>query len=206
MKFAAESSLFNLVGMLSMQVFIYLYFVSSKKNSRISIILSSIIATIGYLAVTFLLKQYQFKFLTALIIPIISIPLFNYLFKKIEDSRIKKKVKLGPKIIIIRAFIASLVIILLTSIAQLVGPEWAGLLSAFPTTLFPLILIIHSTYGKEHAHTIIKNVPKGQWSMIIYVASVFFLYPLLGVYFGTLISYSFVIIYLLVLYYSNKFS
>ncbi len=199
-QFASESSLFNLVGMLSMQVFIYLYFKVSTKNNKINIFFSSIIATIGYLAVIFFLKQFQFNLVYALVIPITSIPLFSYLFNKIEDSTIKNKVKLGSKVLFIRAIVASLVIVLVTSIAQLVGPKWAGLLSAFPTTLFPLILIIHYTYGKKHVHTIIKNVPKGQWSMILYIISIFFLYPLLGVYLGTLISYSFVIIYLLIIF------
>ncbi len=199
-QFASESSLFNLVGMLSMQVFIYLYFIASTKNSKSNIIISSVIAAIGYLSVIFLLKQFQFNLMYALVIPIISIPLFSFLFKKVEDSRIKNKVKLGPKVLFIRAIVASLVILLVTSTARFVGPKWAGLLSAFPTTLFPLILIIHSTYGKDHVHTIIKNVPKGQWSMVLYIISIFFLYPLLGVYLGTLISYSLVILYLLVLF------
>jgi hypothetical protein len=198
--FASQSSLFNLVGMLSMQVFIYLYFRASSKNGKINIFISSIIATIGYLIVIFLLKQFQFNILTAPIIPLISIPLFTYLFKKIDNTIIKNKVKLSTKILFIRAIVASVVILLVTSIAQIVGPKWAGLFSAFPTTLFPLILIIHDTYGKEHVHTIIKNVPKGQWSMVIYVISVFFLYPLLGVYLGTLISYLLVILYLIVLF------
>lgn len=202
-QFASESSLFNLVGMLSMQVFIYLYFIFSTKNTKTNIFISSIIATIGYLFVVFLLKQFNFNLLYALIVPLISIPLFTYIFKKINDSTIKNKVKLSPEILFIRAIVASLVILIITGIAQFVGPKWAGLLSAFPTTLFPLILIIHSTYGKENVHTIIKNVPKGQWSMVIYVISIFYLYPLLGVYLGTLISYSFVVLYLLVLFKKN---
>ena len=198
--FASQSSLFNLVGMLSMQVFIYLYFRASIRNGKMNIFFSSLIATMGYLIIIFLLKQVQFNLVTALIIPLISIPLFTYLFKKIDNTTIKNKVKLGPKILFVRAIVASLVILLVTSIAQLVGPKWAGLFSAFPTTLFPLILIIHDAYGKEHVHTIIKNVPKGQWSMVLYVISVFFLYPLLGVYLGTLISYSLVTLYLFVLF------
>jgi len=199
-QFASESSVFNLVGMLSMQVFIYIYFKASIKNSKSNIVLSSVLATIGYLITIYFLKQIHFNILTALIIPVIFIPLFSYFFKKIENTTINKKVQLGSKVLFIRALIASLVVIVITGIAKLVGPEWAGLLSAFPTTLFPLILIIHLSYGKEQVHTIIKNVPKGQWGMTIYIVSLFFLYPLLGVYLGTIISYSLVILYLLILF------
>ena len=203
-EFASQSSLFNLVGMLSMQVFIYVYFKASIKNSKMNIFFSSIIATGGYLITILLLKQFQFNLVTALIIPLISIPLFTYLFKKVKNSSIKNTVKLNPKVLFIRAIVASVVILFVTSIAQLVGPKWAGLFSAFPTTLFPLILIIHNAYGKEHVHTIIKNVPQGQWAMVMYIVSVFFLYPLLGVYLGTLISYSVVILYLVVLFRMHK--
>lgn len=203
-EFASQSSLFNLVGMLSMQVFIYLYFKASTKNSKMNIFFSSIIAIGGYLITILLLKQFQFSLITALIVPLLSIPLFTHLFKKIKESTIKNTVKLNPKVLLIRAIVASLVILFVTSIAQFVDPRWAGLFSAFPTTLFPLILIIHNAYGKEHVHTIIKNVPQGQWGMVMYVISVFFLYPLLGVYLGTLISYSVVILYLLVLFRIHK--
>src|SRR3989338_3761192 len=78
--FASQSSLFNLVGMLSMQVFIYLYFRVSTKNTKTNILFSSLIAIVGYLIVIFLLKQFQFNFVTSLIIPFVSIALFTYLF------------------------------------------------------------------------------------------------------------------------------
>lgn len=197
--FASESSIFNLVGMLSMQIFIYLYYLISTKNDWKNIILSSFIASTGYFATIFILRQFHFNIFTALFVSLISIPVFLYLFKPIKDSKIKNQVKLHWEILLVRSFVAFLVILFVTAIAQVVGPEWAGLFSAFPTTLFPLILIIHATYGKEHVHTIIKNVPKGQLGMVIYVTSVFITYPLLGIYLGTIISYSLVILYLLLL-------
>lgn len=202
--FAIESSIFSLVGMFSMQIFIFLYLKVSDKNTKFNIFLSSFIATIGYLIVILVLKQFQFNILTVFFVPLISIPLFLYLFRNVNESKIKNAVKLGPTVLTLRAVIATLVILAITSTANLVGPAWAGLLSAFPTTLYPLILIIHSTYGKEHVHTIIKNVPKGQWSMILYIVGIFFTYPSFGIYIGTIISYSLVITYLLLLFIINK--
>ena len=58
--------------------------------------------------------------------------------------------------------LAGFIILAIIATAQLVGSRWAGLLSAFPSTLFPLILIVHLSYDKTHVHTIIKNVPTGQ--------------------------------------------
>lgn len=79
--FAAESSVFNLVGMLSMQVFIYLYLRASTKNSKLNILSSSLVAIFGYAVVIFLLDQINFNLFTALMIPVVSIPLFSYLFR-----------------------------------------------------------------------------------------------------------------------------
>ena len=70
----------------------------------------------------------------------------------------------------------------------MVVSTWAGLFSAFPTTTFPLILIVHYTYEARHVHTIIKNIPKGLGAIIIYSSGVFIFYPLCGVVVGTLLS------------------
>jgi hypothetical protein len=172
-------------------------------QSRWGIAYASIAACISYLAVIAALRQLDLGLLT-IFIPAISIPLFSHLVRGIPDSKIEKKEELGPRAMSVRALIGAAVILAITEIAELVGPQWAGLLSAFPTTLFPLILIIHSTYGEGHTHTIIKNVPKGQWAMVVYVLAVFFLYPAFGVYIGTLVSYSLVLAYLAVIFIALK--
>ncbi|HLC78649.1 MAG TPA: hypothetical protein VJH92_05995 [Candidatus Nanoarchaeia archaeon] len=202
--FASKSSVFNLAGMLSMQVFLLLYLKFQFKDKKLDILLTSLIAILGYFITILILRQFHFTIFTALIIPIIFIPLFTFLFKKIENVKIQNKVKLSKSILLVRIIIAISIILLVTGIAKIVGPEWAGLFSSFPTTLFPLMLIIHLTYEKRHVNTIIKNVPKGQWAMVIYVLAVFFLYPLFGIYLGTLISYSLVIIYLFLLFYIER--
>ena len=118
------------------------------------------------------------------------------MFKNINNSKIKNKIKLTPKILLVRAILASFSILIVTMLAHFLNPNLAGLLSAFPTTIFPLLLIVHNTYGKEHVHTIIKHIPQGQISVVIYVIGIFFLYPLIGIYLGTLISYLLVCLFL----------
>ena len=84
----------------------------------------------------------------------------------------------------------------MTGIAGVIGYKWAGLFSAFPSTLFPLLLIIHYTYGVDSVRSIIQNVPRGQFSMIIFGLCVYFSFPIFNVYIGTILSYSFVLAYL----------
>jgi hypothetical protein len=94
--------------------------------------------------------------------------------------------------------LAGFIILIIIATARFVGSRWAGLFSAFPSTLFPLILIVHLTYDKVHVHTIIKNFPQGLGSLITYLLCVSIVYPASGIYIGTLISLAAATIYLLV--------
>ncbi len=84
--------------------------------------------------------------------------------------------------------LAGFMILVIIATANFVGSRWAGLFSAFPSTLFPLILIVHLTYDKAHVHTIIKNFPLGMGSLITYLLCVSIVYPVSGIYIGTVIS------------------
>jgi hypothetical protein len=85
-----------------------------------------------------------------------------------------------------------------TSSAHFVGPAYAGLFAAFPSTLFPLMLIIHTTYDVEHVHTIIKNYPIGLGSLVVYTITVSLTFPQSGIMMGTLISFAAATIYLII--------
>lgn len=203
--FAAESSVFNLAGMISLHVFILIYYLVSRSLNGKSIILSSIAAMLGYFFAIALIKQFSFNIFSAALFSIASLILFSYLFRKIPDAKILARKKLSFSVLLSRALIASSIILLITFIAKIIGSKWAGLFSAFPTTVFPLMLIVHLAYDKTCVHTIIKNVPKGQWSTLIYVVTVFLAYPSIGVYLGTLMAYFIVAIFLAVLFYSDNF-
>ena len=135
---------------------------------RFNIILSTLTALVGYFIVVWLLHYIELNRYIAVLIPISFSLLFIYLFKNIENHKINNKVKVDYKVLLLRAGFAVLIILIITSIPELVGTKWAGLFSAFPSTIFPLILIVHFTYSKEHVYTIIKNVPIGIFSVIIY--------------------------------------
>ncbi|MCK4734556.1 MAG: hypothetical protein KAT65_19025, partial [Methanophagales archaeon] len=124
--------------------------------------------------------------------------IFRMLFQKIDHSEINVKSKPTWKVILGRAGLAALTISLITGIAELVGPTWAGLFSAFPTTLFPLLLIIHFSYGERYAHSIIKHVPDGLVGLLIYSLTIYLSYPQFGIYLGIILAFSGALIYLLI--------
>ncbi len=155
-------------------------------------------ATTGYFMVIWPLHYVRLNKFLAALIPIASIFVFVYLFRQIINATIRERVKLTPRILFLRAFLAGFIILIIVGTAGSVGPRWAGLFSAYPSTLFPLILIVHLSYDKAHVHTIIKNFPRGLGSLITYSLCVSVFFPVSGVYLGTVISLAAASVYLLV--------
>ena len=92
-----------------------------------------------------------------------------------------KPVVVTPLTLLVRAGVATAIVLLITSLANVIGEEWSGLLSGFPITLYPVLLIVHSTYSEREAHGIIKNFPYGIGSLIIFALCGSFVFVPLGV-------------------------
>jgi len=195
--FAAESAVYTLVGLVATQVFVYGYYRASAALQRHVIPAATLTALGGYFAAAWLLHFIPFSHAAAVLVPVASIFLFTRLFRKVPDVAITRSVRFTFVLLLLRAGLAALIILAVTGAARAVGPAWAGLFAAFPTVLFPLILIVHITYDKAHVHTIIKNFPLGLGALIAYALAVSLLYPPLGVYGGTLAAFAAASLYLL---------
>ena len=197
-EFASESAIYTLMGLVATQAFVFCYFKSTLYFKKFTIAASSLFAVIGYFMVVWLLHYIKLNKFLAALLPIASIFAFIYLFRQIKNATIQQRVKLTAKILFLRAFLAGFIILIIIATAKWVGFRWAGLFSAFPSTLFPLILIVHLSYDKTHVHTIIKNFPQGLGSLITYLLCVSIVYPASGIYIGTVISLAAASVYLLV--------
>ena len=199
--FAAASAPFALVGLVASQTFVFCYYKGSGGSAPgvlSSVLKASLAAVCGYLAVASLLTCLHFTLAFSILVPVVSIFFFSYLFRNIANHTMGARAALTLKTILIRAGSSAAIIIAITALPRLAGPAWSGLFSSFPSTLFPLILIVHLTYGKAHAHTIIKNFPMGLGSLIIYCISVSAFYPRLGIFAGTAASFFTATLYLVV--------
>jgi hypothetical protein len=197
-EFASQSVAYTLIGLVATQSFVFFYFRCSQYFKRFTILFSSVVSFAGYFLVAWLLHFIRLNLFFSLIMTVASLFLFIALFKEIRNVRIENRIKLTLKVLLVRAALSASIILVITGIAKLVGLRWAGLLSAFPITLFPLILIVHFTYDIKHVHTIIKNFPIGLGSIIIYSLSLSAAYPAIGIYSGTAVSFAAATIYLLI--------
>jgi len=197
-EFAARSAVYTLAGLAASQVFVYCYFMASSRFSRCSALASSATAMAGYFAAAWLLHPIPFSRAAGVLTAAVSISLFAFLLRRVPNVAIARSVRFTPAVLLLRACLAAAAIVAITAAAGAVGPAWAGLFSAFPTALFPLLLIVHITYDKAHVHTIIKNFPPGLGSLIAYGLSVSYFYPAWGVGWGTPAAFGIATLYLLV--------
>ena len=195
-QFAADAAVYSLLGLIASQTFVYVYYQTSLHVQRFSPLLSSLCAITGFLLTARLFRCLPVTPVLSLGMTLASVGFFIFLFRKLPDVIIKRGIRLGPGILLLRAIIAAALIVAITTVAGLVGESWAGLLSGFPMTLFPFILIIHMTYRPAHVHTIIKNFPKGLGALILYAMSVYLLYPRFGIYIGTAAAFGAASLYL----------
>jgi len=197
LKFAGNSAIYNMVGLVAMQMFIFCYYLGGRVVKKHSLAMAICCGGMGYGVSAELLSKISVTPLIAVIMPLFSFVLFKRLLQGIGNSRVKNPIRTNGVVIATRAGIAALTIMLITEIAGIVGPEWAGLFSAFPTTLFPLLLIIHYTYGPEYAYAIIKHVPDGLGGLLVYSLSIYLLYPKVNLVAGIGLAFCSALFYLL---------
>jgi uncharacterized membrane protein (GlpM family) len=197
LEFAGRSAIYNMVGLVAMQMCIYCYFLAGKAYTKLSLATAVCGAILGYGVTATILSKLSVTLFMAIVIPIASFFFFWKLFQPIGTRTIQDSIKTGWGVIVARAVFAALIISVITGISRLVGEPWAGLFSAFPTTLFPLLLIIHYSYGGEYAYAIIKHVPEGLGGLLVYSLIIYIVYPHINLYGGILLAFGGALIYLL---------
>lgn len=186
--FAAASAVYTLAGLVGTLCFVYVYYQTAVRVRRYAIFWSSITASAGYFAAIGLLNIFPLSMWTAFLLLIGAAGIFIFLFRRIQNTRIHKPIRLSFGVLLLRAVLSAVIILGITGAARAVGARWAGLFSAFPTTLFPLLIIVHTTYGRPHVYTIIKNFPKGLGSLMLYTLGVSIFFPRWGVVMGSVLA------------------
>jgi hypothetical protein len=201
--FAAQSATYTITGLIATQMFAYGYYRVSVRAKRLNKTEGMICAALGglasFFAMTWMLRQVLFTRWPAVLFAAASIALFTAFFRNVQNVRIQRRVPFTVTVLLFRSVIAGLFVVVITSTAKLVGPRWAGLFAAFPITMLPFVMIIHHTYQPEHVHAILKNVPRGLGSLLVYALTVSLFYPTQGIFLGTLLAYGCATAYMLVL-------
>jgi hypothetical protein len=187
-QFAADAALFNLCGLFASQCFAYTYYRVSQRTA--SLFMTSSLALTGYLLPALVMSQTNPTRLTALVIAISATTLFCILFRGHKVKQMVAPQTWSARLVAGRLVFTASLVLIVTEFADIVGPGWAGLFSAFPVALYPLVFLLHREYGPETAQSILRNFPYGLWSVIAYALTVSLVYPLYGVIWGTLLGFA----------------
>lgn len=200
-QFAGRAAVFSTAGLTAILFFNYGYYWAALRTERLGRVWRILAAIVGGLAAYFLaamaLKWMRVGLWGAILITTAAIFLFDWMFRRVVNVSLRHKHRVGWGTTLIRGLFAGAMVVIVTMSAKAVGPEWAGLFSAFPITLLPFLVIIHFAYEPGYTYTILKNLPRGLLCLVIYCVAVSLLYPRIGVGWGTAVAYLLAAVYLI---------
>lgn len=184
--FASESALHNIAGMPAMLCFLGVYWLASARWPKAALFLAPLCACLGFFSVAALLHAVNLPPAAAIFLSAGLVMIFQRLFQRIPEAAIEHRIRLGWGALAFRALVAAGAVLAITGAAQAVGPAWAGLLTSFPVTVFPLLIILTYTYGPAPAQAVVKHIPRGLWALMAYTLTLWLTAPAWGVLWSTL--------------------
>ncbi|WP_086481097.1 hypothetical protein [Oceanospirillum sanctuarii] len=167
-----------------------------ETGSWLAIALASVSGLALFLASGLAIDQLELNLITAACLPTLAILGCLWFYRHIPETQVTKRVAMSVSVLLFRAITAALIVVLITGAAHLVPSSTAGILAAFPISMFPFLVLMHRTYGPGKALTVIKHYPTGLGSLMVYATGVAWFYPSLGLLWGTLLSLALATVYL----------
>jgi len=186
--YVKETALYNIHGIFAALAFSIGYYISTFYTGKFQVILSLIISFISYLIIAFILSFIPPHIIFTPLVVFSLLIVSAIYFSKKEDHKIVKISKVSIFDLLIRSGLTLIIFLIISNLPKYVPINIAGIFSSFPTILLPLLLIIHFNHSNLQARTIIKNVPFGLTSVILYSYIVYFAYPSIGILWGTLVA------------------
>jgi hypothetical protein len=186
--FVTESVPYGIAAFTATIGFALAYYAASLHFTRCAALWSALIAVTVFVALAALLSTVPFTLVAASALTISVTAAAAWLFRRIEPVRIERPVRYTARLIAARGALAAALIVVVITLAEILGPRWTGLLTGFPSIVLPTLLIIHVTYGRASTHALLRHFPLGLLSIIVYMISVPVTFPLLDIYGGTLAS------------------
>lgn len=88
-----------------------------------------------------------------------------------------------------RAAFTGLVIVTATLLAKLIGPVWGGVFSGFPAVFSSTLVILHLMHDTDFLYHVFYTAPLGHLQCTVFIVAAVYLFPLLGIAGGFVLSY-----------------
>lgn len=175
----------GIAGLSAAQLFCLAYVkigLSSKHPPLVAIILSSLGGMAVFLGTGAIIRLLDLSLPWA-VLGFAVLTLMNIrLVQRLPESPLAApRQSLGFGGLLIRGVITGCLILVITAAAPLLGSRWAGVLSAFPSTLYAMVVLLHYDSGNELYPTVIKNFAYSVTTLAVFYMGCYFLLPLYNI-------------------------
>ncbi len=195
--YVTKVALYNIHGLFAALAFCIGYYLSTFYTGKLEIFLSLLASFFSYLFIAFIISFIPPHIVFTPLVVIILMYIVSIYFATKENFPTVKHTRVTISDLAFRSFLTIGIFLIVSSLPKYVSANFAGIFSAFPTVLLPLLLIIHFRHSNLQARTIIKNTPFGLSSVVVYSLIVFFTYDKIGIFFGTILALSFSVVYII---------
>ncbi|GED23012.1 hypothetical protein [Halomonas halmophila] len=195
--FAAESAVHTLAGFTATLALGGGYLLCGRRDGFRGVLTGTLGGLIAWGLMSLMLTHFDVNRLGGTLITLVAILAFMRLYRHVPDTAATPRGGFSWPALALRAGLAASIIFLITGLAHVVPSAWAGVMAAFPVTMYPFLVILHLTHGAGPVATVIKHYPAGLGSLLCYTLCVSLAYDALGLTWGTLVGFAAATLWLL---------
>jgi hypothetical protein len=201
-EFAAETAFWTIPGMCAtIPVYLgYLAVATRVREPRLLSIVLGVLAAFGAFGTAIgLIGLVPLTRLTA--VPFAALVCFvaARLVRRLPDTAPLERVRPSAGLLLVRAGVSAAMVIAITSVAQILGPKWSGLVAGFPVNSLPVMTILHFHYGSRTIEPMVKLWPAGAFGICLFNLAAWLTLVPLGIVGSLVVSYTVDLAYLLAL-------
>ena len=169
--FAAESAVWNIPGICA-TIAVYLGYLGATRlvpaPRAASIATGVVLGTLGFALAVNLFALAPLG--RASVVPLAALVCLGvgWLVRRLPDAAIRQPVRASPGLLAVRAGASAVSVLTVTSLAQVLGPRWSGLVVGFPVNSLPVMAILHAHYGAAVIQPFIRIFPVGAFGLCLF--------------------------------------
>jgi len=210
-EFVLNSVPYGIAGLAASLMFALCFYLGNevspvKSNNIAHTLFSSVCGIFGFFVAGEIISLLNLNILTSLLVFLVAYVFSRSVLKRVETVKVEPKKSTIDKIVF-RIVVITFIILTITTLADIIGCRWSGILASFPIMLSPMIVILTYDYQDKIFPTVLKSFSLSIISLVLFYICLHFLLPTLGVTPGVIITYiiCFGYVYILNIYTKRSF-
>ncbi len=142
------------------------YLLCGRRNGLSGVLAGTAGGLVAWAIAGLLLTRFDLSRLGGTLITLAAILVFMRLYRHVPETAATPRGGFSWPALALRAGLAAGIIFLITGLAHVVPSAWAGVMAAFPVTMYPFLVILHLTHGAAPVATVIKHY---RWPRVVAV-------------------------------------